>query len=65
MAYEVLGIVRFTADDDVALWKEGDLAEDLGWESPESGLPIRLLRKDGEVLALTDPFGRGLVEAVD
>jgi hypothetical protein len=64
-------VVRFIHDDPMGAWKQGDVAWDLGWESilspgdPEF-IPIRLLRlvRNGDVLALTDPFGRGMVEAV-
>lgn len=65
------GIVRFVADDDLALWRAGDEADDLGWESilPEDDpdfVPIRLFRMhgNGEIIALTEPFARGLVEQV-
>jgi hypothetical protein len=60
-------LVRFTLDDPGALWCEGDTAIDLGWEStlPEDDpdfVPVRLLGFEGQTLALTDPFGRGLIE---
>jgi hypothetical protein len=66
---ESVGTVRFTVDDPGHLWREGELAADLGWESilPEDDpdfVPVRLLRLRGETLALTDPFGRGLIEHV-
>jgi hypothetical protein len=56
--------VRFTADDPYGGWSEGENAEDLGWESDHpSAPPIRLFRlANDEVIALTDPFERGLVE---
>lgn len=64
-------VVRFTVDDPGALWRAGDEADDLGWECGEEELPydappIRLLRLHitGETLALTDPYGRGLIEAL-
>lgn len=70
--YPHMPTVRFLADDRVALWDAGDLADDLGWESslPEDHphfVPIRLVRLHGtgEVIALTDPYGRGLIERVD
>lgn len=62
------GTVRFVRDDPYGLWREGDLAEDLGWESEHPNAPpIRLLQleRDGQVLSLTDPHRRGLVEKVD
>jgi hypothetical protein len=60
-------LVRFTIDDPGGLWREGDTAIDLGWESilPESDpdfVPVRLLDFEGQMLTLTDPFGRGLIE---
>jgi hypothetical protein len=61
--------VRFTLSDPGCLWREGDLADDLGWESvlaegDPDFVPVRLLRlhETGETIALTDPFGRGLIE---
>jgi hypothetical protein len=59
--------VRFTIDDPGGLWNEGDTATDLGWESilPEGDpdfVPVRLLDFEGQTLALTDPYGRGLIE---
>lgn len=62
--------VRFTRDDKYGAWKEGDVAEDLGWESilPEDHpdfVPVRLLKMpSGEVLSLTDPHKRGLVDVI-
>lgn len=59
--------VRFTADDPAGLWKSWDIATDLGWESDHPDAPpIRLLRlhRTDEVLSLTDPEGRGLIERV-
>jgi hypothetical protein len=58
-------LVVFVADDQMALWRRGDKAHDLGPESP--GSPIHLLRMihTGEMLALTLPFRRGLIEYVD
>lgn len=58
--------VRFRDDDPYGLWHAGDVAEDLGWESEHPDAPpIRLLRTgDGQVLSLTDPLGRGIVERV-
>lgn len=61
--------VRFVAADPGGLWRENDLATDKGWECglPEDDpdfTPVRLLETEsGETLALTDPWGRGLIEA--
>lgn len=65
-----LGTVRFPEDDRWGLWRAGEEALDLGWESSlEPGdpdfLPIRLLRLRGELVTLTDPFERGLIEKVE
>jgi hypothetical protein len=56
--------VRFVDDDPWGLWKKGETAEDLGWESDHPDAPaIRLLRMDdGQTIALTDPFRRDLIE---
>jgi len=56
--------VRFTEDDEYGAWRAGELAEDLGWESDHiDAPPIRLLKTEqGEVLALTNPYVRGLIE---
>jgi hypothetical protein len=75
---QAIGIVRFVADDRFALWQAGDLADDLGWEQrlpdgsplPENHpdfVPMRVLQlhRDGQEIALTDPFARGLVERVE
>ena len=56
--------VKFIHDDKYGLWKAGEEAEDLGLEA--FGLPLRLLRlESGEVISLSDPYGRGLVEKVE
>ena len=56
---------RFVADDPRGLWKEGEVAVDLGWESSHpDAAPVRLFRLHGEVICLTDPFTRGLVVRV-
>jgi hypothetical protein len=58
-------VVRFLTDDAAGLWRKGELAEDLGWESDHPDAPpIRLLRLRGEVICLTDPFERGLCEEI-
>ncbi len=75
MSADPLGVrptlVRFIRDDAGGLWNAGDTAWDLGWEGPfEPGhpehTPIRLLKttKGGETLALMDPYGWGMIEAV-
>lgn len=61
-------LLRFTADDPGGLWRKGDAAVDEGWEArDEHGHPatdVRLIRlmRTGEMLGLSDPFRRGLVE---
>jgi hypothetical protein len=61
-------LLRFTADDPGGLWRKHDAVADLGWESvDDQGDPttdVRLLRlmRTGELLALSEPFRRGLVE---
>ena len=59
-----LHVVRFVDDDSGALYRAGELADDLGPESP--GSPVRLLRvrETGELLALTRPYERNLIERV-
>lgn len=61
-------LVRFMQDDQFGLWRRGDMAEDLGWESDHpKAPPIRVLRllKDEQEIALTRPFERGLIERVE
>jgi hypothetical protein len=57
-------VVRFLADDPLALWKAGELAQDLGDESP--GSPVRLLRviRTGDLISLSRPYERNLIERV-
>lgn len=58
-------LVRFLNADPMGLWGKGDLAEDLGPETP--GIPeLRLfrLRSSGELISLTFAYTRGLVERV-
>jgi hypothetical protein len=56
--------VRFVAEDVRGLWEAGEEAVYLGPEAlhPEAP-PIHLFRlvRDGEIIALTSPFSRGLV----
>ena len=62
--FDVWPVVGFIADDRYGLWRAGDLADDLGWESDHPDAPpIRLLRlhRTDEIIALTDPFTRRLV----
>jgi len=57
--------VRFLTDDPYGLWKKGDVAEDLGPESTHPDAPpIQLLRLHGEVICLTTPYKRGLIERI-
>lgn len=59
---ELPKFVVFTTDDCWGLWRKNELAEDLGWETARlDAPPVRLLRLRGEVIALYDPFTRGLV----
>lgn len=55
-------VVEFVEDDPFGLWKAGELAYDLGWESP--GVPIRVLRthEHYELITLTSPYERGLIK---
>jgi hypothetical protein len=61
-------LLRFTADDPGGLWRKHDAVADLGWESvDERGEPttdVRLLRlvRTGELLSISEPFRRRLVE---
>lgn len=59
-------LVRFLADDPMGLWQANDLADDLGPESPATP-QLRLLRLlwSGELVTLTSPFERNLVERVE
>jgi len=59
--------VRFLHDDPAGLWKAGETAEALGRESDHPDAPhIFLFRlDDGQVIALTRPRSRGLVEPVE
>lgn len=60
-------LVSFTVDDPAGLWRKGDAAVDLGWETVDTdGEPttdVRLLKllRTGETLSLSSPFERGLV----
>ena len=59
-------VVRFLRDDPMALWEQGDYADDLGPESP--GLPqliLLRLHKSGELVTLTAPHERNLIERVE
>ena len=63
--------VRFLIDDPAGLWRTGEIAEDLGWECGDPALvesgeaaPVRLFNLDGQAIALTEPFNRGLVEHI-
>jgi len=61
-------LLRFTADDPMGGWRKGDAAVDEGWESrDEHGNPttdVRLIRlvRTGELLSVSEPFRRRLVE---
>lgn len=59
----VMAQVAFIENDRYGLWRAGEVAEDLGWESDHPDAPpIRVLKlADGQVITLTDPFGRGLI----
>ena len=60
-------LVRFVKDDPYGLWKAGDEAEDLGPESEGLPLLVLRLRRGGlpEIITLTDPYGRGLIEEIE
>jgi len=62
--------VRFVDNDPAGLWKKGDLAEDLGWESAlafNDSVLQRLLKleRTGEMISVFDPYRRGLIEPCD
>ena len=54
----------FLCDDVAELWEQGQTGDDLGPESPGSNR--RLLRLDhfDELVALEDPYGRGLIARI-
>lgn len=58
--------VRFVNDDRYGAWSAGEVASDIGRESDHPDAPnIRCIQmQDGQVLALHDPYGRGIVERV-
>lgn len=60
-----MSLVRFVLADPGGLWGKGDLADDLGPETP-SVPELRLLRirATGELVSLTWPYTRGLIERV-
>lgn len=59
----VFARVRFTANDTYGLWRRGDRATYLGRESDDPDAEvIDVFDLHGETIALTDAFGRGLVE---
>lgn len=56
-------VVRFLADDPMGLWRAGELATDLGPESLETpGLLLLRLHERDELIALTYPYERNLIE---
>lgn len=61
--------VRFTADDRMGLWQAGDEALVLGLESNHPKAPkiylLKLLRAPHDVIALHQPFVRGLIEPIE
>lgn len=58
-------VARFLQDDPQGLWRAGDEVEDMGPESPAMPM-LRLLRKlnTGELITLTRPYERNLIEEV-
>jgi len=57
-------IVVFLTDDPMGLWEKGEMAHDLGQESP--AVPVwnfKMIGRD-EIISLTSPYERGLVEKV-
>jgi hypothetical protein len=62
------GMAQFVADDPAGLWKQGDLAIDQGWETPDDPTGVRqrllVLRRTGETLSLHDPYVRGTIRPV-
>jgi hypothetical protein len=57
--------VYFLTDDVAELWEQGQTADDLGPESPGSN--VRLLKLDhfDELVAIEDPYGRGLIARLE
>lgn len=57
----------FLADDPAGGWRAGDVVDDLGDESPNGETDVRLLRlrRTGELLSISDPYGRGLIEVYE
>jgi hypothetical protein len=62
-------LLRFTADDTMGGWRKGDAAVDEGWEAcdehgnPTTGVRMLRLMRTGELLSVSEPFRRRLVEA--
>jgi hypothetical protein len=51
--------IVFLTDDPAGLWRAGDRGYELGRESP--AVPVWVIERRGELLTLTDPYGRGLI----
>jgi hypothetical protein len=62
---EEIPIVRFLRDDPAGLWKANERAQDLGQEHP--GVPLWVLRMipSGDLVCLTRPYERNLIERVE
>lgn len=57
--------VRFLNDDRMGLWKAGDLAFDLGQEHPTTPVWTLQLVHSRELICLTYPYERNLIEKVE
>jgi hypothetical protein len=58
-------LVRFLTDDPMGLWEKGQQAWDLGQESPQVPVWNFIPVGTGEIISLTSPYERGLVERVE
>lgn len=62
-------LVSFAVDDEAGLWRKGDAAVDLGWESlgpdgePTTDVRLFKLLRSGETVSLSSPYERGLLDS--
>ena len=60
-----MSVVRFLSDDPYGLWRADETADDLGPESPATpDLILLRLHETGELVSLTCPYERNLIERV-
>lgn len=57
--------VRFLNDDPMGLWKAGDVARDLGQEHPSVPVWTLQMIHNGELISLTNPYERNLIERLE